>query len=59
MTWFNLTGDERLTQCASEGCGGQPTFRLEADGIGSNYCSGCKAKIEWALAPAEQRETVR
>lgn len=44
--WFELKGDERITQrCATEGCGGQPTWRLEADGVGSNYCSGCKAKI--------------
>lgn len=46
--WFKLKGDERLTRCASEDCGGQPTWRLEADGVGSNYCSGCKAKIGWA-----------
>jgi hypothetical protein len=44
--WFDLKGDERLGRCASEGCGGQPTFRLEASGVGSNYCSGCRAKIE-------------
>lgn len=44
--WFRLTGDERLGACASDGCGGQPTWRLEAGGIGSNYCSGCKEKIE-------------
>lgn len=44
--WFNLTGDARLGRCATEGCGGQPTSRLEASGTGSNYCSGCRAKIE-------------
>jgi hypothetical protein len=45
--WFQLKGDERIThRCASEGCGGQPTWKLEADGVGSFYCSGCKAKIE-------------
>jgi hypothetical protein len=43
--WFDLKGDERLSRCASEGCGGQPTFRLEAGGVGSNYCSGCRQKI--------------
>ena len=47
MPWFELTGDERINErCASEGCPGQPTHRLEAEGIGSNYCSGCKAMIE-------------
>lgn len=44
--WFKLTGDSRLGACASERCGGQPTWRLEADGVGSNYCSGCKEHIE-------------
>lgn len=45
--WFELTGDERIMKrCATEDCGGQPTWRLEAGGIGSDYCSGCKAKID-------------
>lgn len=44
--WFDLKGDARLGQCTTEGCGGQPTSRLEADGVGSNYCSGCRANIE-------------
>lgn len=45
--WFDLKGDERITQrCATEGCGGAPTSRLEADGVGLNYCSGCRADIE-------------
>lgn len=46
MAWFALTGDERLGRCATEGCGGQPTSRLEYRGIGSNFCSGCRAAIE-------------
>lgn len=46
--WFELTGDKRLGRCASEDCGGQPTWRLESGGVGSNYCSGCKEKIDWA-----------
>ena len=44
--WFKLTGDSRLGRCATEGCGGQPTERLEADGVGSSYCSGCRERIE-------------
>jgi len=45
--WFELKGDERITQrCATEGCAGQPIYRLEAEGVGSNYCSGCRARIE-------------
>jgi hypothetical protein len=43
--WFELKGDERLKRCATEGCGGQPTWRLEHGGTGSNYCSGCKERI--------------
>jgi hypothetical protein len=44
--WFKLTGDKRLGACTSEGCGGQPTWRLESGGVGSDYCSGCKEVIE-------------
>lgn len=44
--WFELSGDARLGQCTTDGCGGAPTSRLEADGVGSNYCSGCRSKIE-------------
>lgn len=52
MTWFKLTGDERINQrCTTEDCGGQVTERLEANGVGSNYCSGCRAKIEMSEAP--------
>jgi len=43
--WFKLSGDARLGRCATEGCGGQPTWRLEAGGVGSNYCSGCTVDI--------------
>ena len=32
--------------CATEGCWGIPFHRLEVDGVGSNYCSGCRAVIE-------------
>lgn len=49
--WFKLQGDSRLGRCASEQCGGQPTWRLEAGGIGSDYCSGCKALIDGEAAP--------
>lgn len=46
--WFALHDDERLTKrCATEACGGQPTWKLEADGIGSYYCSGCKDQLGW------------
>lgn len=45
--WFKLLkGDAGLGRCATEDCGGKPTWRLEADGTGSNYCSGCRVKIE-------------
>jgi hypothetical protein len=48
--WFELSGDMRLGECASEGCGQQPTYRLETGGIGANYCSACRAKIDRAAA---------
>lgn len=53
--WFKLTGDARLGRCATEGCGGQPTWRMEADGIGSNYCSGCKDNIKEMLLVLRSR----
>ena len=46
MTWFALKGDERLGRCATEGFVGQPTYRLEAEGIGSHYCSGCRTRLD-------------
>lgn len=44
--WFNLNGDSRLGECATNGCGGQPAYRLEVGGTGSNFCSGCRHVIE-------------
>jgi hypothetical protein len=59
--WFKLSGDARLGACASENCWGQPTWRLEAGGVGSNYCSGCKERIvasSLGMSPEElRRET--
>lgn len=52
--WFELKGDQRLTmRCATKDCGGQPTWRLEAGGVGSYYCPGCKAKLAWLDEPSE------
>lgn len=46
MPWFPLSGDSRITKrCATEGCAGQPSWRLEAEGVGSDYCSGCMRRI--------------
>jgi hypothetical protein len=54
--WFKLSGDARLGRCATEGCGGQPTERLEAGGVGSNYCSGCRSLIEAQKPMGDQIE---
>lgn len=53
MTWFRLRGDARLGRCTSEGCGGQPMWRLEAGGVGSDYCSGCRQQIDPSLCTCE------
>ena len=66
MPWFKLSGDDRITKrCASAECAGQPTWRLEAHDVGSDYCSGCKDKIDphWAdledtRPPRMIRETI-
>jgi hypothetical protein len=57
--WFDLSGDARPGSCATEGCGGQPTMRLEAGGVGSNYCSGCAAKIRGLAASRLSQARVR
>lgn len=54
--WFELKGDARLKQCASEGCGGQQTWRLEAGGTASNYCSGCKARMD---RPSDRHDALK
>lgn len=46
VNWFALSGDARLEACATDACGGQPMYRLEAGGVGSNYCSGCTERIK-------------
>lgn len=52
MPWFERHGDEaQLGHCDSEGCGGQPTWRFEGGGVGSNYCSGCKERIRSTPPP--------
>jgi hypothetical protein len=53
--WFKLSGDARLGRCDTDDCGGQPTWRLEAGGVGSNYCSGCKEKIQSSDGGVETR----
>jgi hypothetical protein len=42
--------------CATEGCYGLPEWRLEADGVGSNYCGNCHAKIVAEASPRQERE---
>lgn len=44
--WFKLEGDKRFGRCATQGCGGQPIYRLEVGGTGSDFCSGCRTVIE-------------
>lgn len=47
MTWTKLDPGAHVAMwCATEGCWGIPFHRLEVDGVASNYCSNCRAKIE-------------
>lgn len=45
--WFRLSPYRTATSygCASEGCLGHPQYRLEAGGVGSDYCENCAATI--------------
>jgi hypothetical protein len=44
--WFVLADHEIHGLCATEGCEAPPSVRLEVGGVGSNYCSACREKIE-------------
>lgn len=44
--WFLLHTNPLGGSCATGGCLNTPSWRLEAGGVGSNYCHNCKAKIE-------------
>jgi hypothetical protein len=46
MAWFELRASERLGPCTSDGCDGQPRYRLESGDIGSDYCAACRMLIE-------------
>lgn len=46
MTWFSILTNPLHGECASEGCLNPPSWRLEAGGVGSEYCHNCKANIE-------------
>lgn len=46
MSWIKLDAGSTVEDCDSDDCLGWPTHRLEVDGVGSNYCTPCRAKIE-------------
>lgn len=39
--------------CATQNCWGIPFHRFEVDGVASNYCGECRAKIELLNPPLE------
>jgi hypothetical protein len=43
--------------CASQDCYGDPDWYFEAGGVGSYYCSECKAKIQTLAADLKQHAT--
>ena len=44
--WSDLPIHECGYPCATEGCQNLKWYRLEVEGVGSNYCESCHAKIE-------------
>lgn len=45
--WSKLTDTEQAKEhCATDECYGRPMHRFEHGGVGSVYCSECKAAIE-------------
>ena len=43
--FFKLGGDNRLRECASDGCHQHVSIRVERSGVGSDYCEPCARKI--------------
>lgn len=43
--FFELGGDSRLRECASEDCHQHVSIRIERKGIGSEHCEPCARKI--------------
>ena len=56
MTWFTIPKDYTQGRCATEGCYGVAEWRLEAGGVGSEYCGNCKAWIDAVEEEEWQRE---
>lgn len=53
--FFPLSGDARLRECATEGCGQHVSIRIERDGVGSDHCEPCARKIaEFVDRPVQQ-----
>ena len=50
--WQNIFGEA----CATDGCSYRATSRLIVGGVGSDYCSDCRTKIEAVLAMKEAIE---
>ncbi len=48
IKWLPVIEEDRSGDigCTSAECDGVPEWYAEAGGIGSYYCSGCKAEIE-------------
>ena len=58
--FFALSGDARLRDCATEGCGQHVSIRVERDGVGSEHCEPCARKIAATLAaPSPSQEALR
>ena len=43
--FFKLGGDNRLRECASDGCHQHVSIRVERSGVGSDHCEPCARKI--------------
>lgn len=50
--WQRIEGAEMI--CATDTCSYEPSWRLDAGGIESVYCTRCKTKIEAATMTQEQ-----
>jgi hypothetical protein len=51
--FFPIGGDNRLRNCASEGCFQHVSIRVERSGVGSDHCEPCARKIAELLRTEE------
>ena len=43
MDWFTIVRGSEV--CSTDGCLNPADWRMEAEGVGANYCVNCRARV--------------